>query len=262
MRRLITTLAAMLMTAGLAYIAVCFPLTAKETPSARLALARVWISEQEPAVWNWLRKEAKRYEKETGTRVYLRAAPSQNKTDASDVLPPDLLISNTGESVLALEGYALFYRNDTAGLVTAAPTSLLFYRPSSSPGPSAAPLPTADIARFSVLLAPHKIPASGSGIVRSPHPERDFADGKGEAAILTAGQAEALPFRVSALPLPKGSGFAAVYGTAATPAGADLLAALLSEDAQRALAEGGLYSPTFQLYGGTDRLREMIENSR
>ncbi|MBR3019175.1 MAG: hypothetical protein IKH57_19200 [Clostridia bacterium] len=262
MQKKIAALSALILTVGLAYTVFHFPFSAVSAPPARLALTRVWVSEQEPALWAWLRKEAKKYEKETGTRVYLRAVPAEMKTGGSDALPPDVWISSAGESVLALEGYALFYRNDEAGIITPVPTSLLFYRPTPSPGPTAAPAPTADIAQFSAILAPQNVPAAVSGIIRSAHPAADFADGKGDAAILTAGQAESLPFRVSALPLPGRSGFIAIRGTAATPAGASLLDALLSENAQRQLSEEGLYSPVFQLYQGADPLRAMIENSR
>ena len=261
MQRMIMTLSAMLVTVGLAYTVFRFPFTIEDTPPVRPALTRVWVSGQEAEVWAWLRKEAKQYEKETGTRVYLRAVPSEMILDA-DALPPDLWISDTGKKALALEGYALFFRDDGPGIATPMPTSLLFYQPSPTPGPSAAPAPTADIARFSIILAPQKVPAAGAGIIRSAHPAKDFEDGKGEAVILTAGQAEALPFHVGALPLPGGSGFTPVYGTAQTPAGTALLDALLSETAQRSLMEVGLYSPSFQLYQGKDQLRAMIENSR
>ena len=262
MRKRITTLAAILVTAGLAYSVFRFPFSAKETPPARLTLTRVWVSGQAEGVWSWLRKEAKKYEKETGTRVYLRAAPAETVTDSADAPLPDVWIASTGESVLAMEGYALFFRGEGAGIATPMPTSLLFYQPSPTPGPSAAPQPTADISRFSAILAPKGVPAAGPAIVRSARPAADFAEGKGDAAILTAKQAEALPFHASALPLPAGSGFVPVYGTAETAAGAAFLNALLSEKAQRSLTEAGLYSPSFQLYQGTDPLRAMIENSR
>ena len=261
MRRIIITLAALLATAGLVYAGFLYAADTSEAPSARLPLVRVWAAEQEPDVWSWLRKRAKQYEKETGVRVYLRAASREMAQEAGGAFPPDLLISGSGDTVVALRGYALFFRDSTARAVTPHPTSLLFVPSSPTPGPSPTPAPTPDIARFSVILIPDTLVMELPGGVRSARVFLDFEEGKGDAALLTAEQAKQLPFPVSACPLPKGKGGLPICGSAATAGGEAFLAFLCAEPSQQALADTGLFSPRCFLYQGTDPLREMIENA-
>lgn len=261
MRKIIVTLAALLATAGLIYTVFHFPAAGKETPSAQIRLVRVWVSEREPAVWSWLRKQARQYEKATGTRVYLRAAASEKPEASGEEIRPDLLISGEGREAVALRGYALFYRDDAAPGTTPVPTSLLFYRPSPPPGPSPTPRNAPEIERFSAILAPADLAAAVPGAVQSAHPLKDFTDGKGDAAILTAEQAEQLSFPTGVRPLPDGKGGIPICATAETAMGEAFLKALLSKDAQEGLAEAGLYSPFFHLYNGNDPVREVIESS-
>ncbi len=258
MRKWIVTLAALLATAGLVYSCFRFPFQQNSGMPARLSLVRVWIAGQEPSVCSWLRKQATRYEKETGIRVYLRAVPEQANAETGPAAAPDLLISGKGEKTVVLYGYALFYRDDTAQTVTPVPTSLLFIRPSPTPGADPTPAPTPEHPPFSVLLAPEQIQLPGS--VSSAHPVSDFVEGKGDAVLLTAEQAKQLPFAVRACPLPDGKGLVPIYGAAASPAGEAFLAFLTAEPSQRALADAGLYSPVYVLYRGIDPVREMIEN--
>ncbi len=258
MRRFIVTLAALLATAGLVYSCFRFPFQQSTGSPARLSLVRVWIAGQDASVSSWLRKQATRYEKETGVRVYLRTAPEQTNAESSPDTAPDLLISGEGEKAVALYGYALFYRDDSAQTVTPIPTSLLFIRPSPTPGADPTPAPTPDHPSFSVLLAPEKIQLPGS--VSSAHPVSDFVEGKGDAVLLTAEQAKQLPFAVRACPLPDGKGFLPIYGDAASPAGEAFLSYLTAEPSQRALADVGLFSPDYVLYRGIDPVRELIEN--
>ncbi len=258
MRKWIVTLAALLATAGLIYSCFRFPFQQNRETPARLSLVRVWIAGQDASVSSWLRKQAARYEKETGVRVYLRTAPEQTNAETGPAAVPDLLISGEGEKIAALYGYALFYRDDSAQTVTPVPTSLLFIRPSPTPGTDPTPAPTPDHPSFSVLLAPEKIQLPGS--ISSAHPVSDFLEGKGDAVLLTAEQAKQLPFAVRACPLPDGKGLVPIYGAAASPAGEAFLAYLTAEPSQRALADVGLFSPDYVLYRGIDPLREMIEN--
>ncbi len=258
MRKFIVTLAALLVTAGLVYSCFRFPFQQNTGTPARLSLVRVWIAGQEPSVCSWLRKQAARYEKETGVRIYLRTAPEQANAESSPDTAPDLLISGKGEKVAALYGYALFYRDDSAQTVTPVPTSLLFIRPSPTPGADPTPAPTPDHPSFSVLLVPKIIQLPGS--VSSAHPVSDFVEGKGDAAVLTAEQAKQLPFAVRACPLPDGKGLVPIYGDAASPAGKAFLSFLTAEPSQRVLTDVGLYSPEYVLYRGIDPVRELIEN--
>lgn len=261
MRRIFVTLVALAATAGLVYAGLRLPASRETPPAASPDLVRVWIQKQEPSVWAWVRRQAKRYEKETGTRVYLRAAADNAKTDLENELLPDLLISKNGDTVLAMLGYGLFIRDDAAVSSTPFPTSLLFSPPSPTPGPSPTPAPTPDITHLSIILIPDGIQLSLSRCVKTADPLRALMDGKGDAAVLTADQARQLPFRVSACPLAKGEGFIPIYGESATAEGDRFMSFLLSEACQRDLTDSGLYSPVLKLYQGNDPVRAMIENS-
>ena len=261
MRRIFVTLVALAATAGLVYAGLRLPASRETPPAASPDLVRVWIQKQEPSVWAWVRRQAKRYEKETGTRVYLRAAADNAKTDLENKLLPDLLISKNGDTVLAMLGYGLFIRDDAALSYTPFPTSLLFSPPSPTPGPSPTPAPTPDITHLSIILIPDGIQLSLSRCVKTADPLRALMDGKGDAAVLTADQARQLPFRVSACPLAIGEGFIPIYGESATAEGDRFMSFLLSEACQRDLTDSGLYSPVLKLYQGNDPVRAMIENS-
>ena len=57
------------------------------TPPASFPLVRIWIGEKDAAAAAWLRKRASAYEKETGTRVYLRSASDEEARDDTIVAP-------------------------------------------------------------------------------------------------------------------------------------------------------------------------------
>lgn len=261
MRRIITTFAALLATAGLFYSAFQYLENDAKEPSAQPPLIRVWAVEQPPPVWSWLERQAKQYEKQNGTRVYLRAVSDRMMQSSDGAFPPDLLVSAHSGTPLAMQGYALFFRDNAARMTTPHPTSLLFIQVSPTPGPSPSPAPTPDAARFSVVLAPKELRSAVPGSVQSARILQDFAEGKGDAAILTAAQAKQLPFPVSACPVPEGKGFLPIYGSAATAEGEAFLCFLLAEPAQKALADSGLFSSRCSLYQGADPLFEMIENA-
>ena len=88
-------------------------LRAPEGRDQPFTILRVWNAEEEPAVQSWLRGQAKAYERATGQRVYLRAA---SLASADQDLLPDALISQSGDRLLALRGYALILRADTAAV--------------------------------------------------------------------------------------------------------------------------------------------------
>ena len=261
MRKMLVTLGALAVTAGLIWSLFGFQPRAVEPPSLQLSLIRVWVSGQDPAVWSWLRKAAKQYEKETGRRVYLRAGPAEDAGALSGEYPPDLLISHEKGKCVALHGFALFCRDESAQAVTPDPTSFLFFRPSPTPGVSPTPVPTPNTALFSVLIVPQRLSSSFPGSLSSAAPLEDFISGKGDAAVLTVGQAARLPFRAAACPLPEGKGFLPVRCAAASPGGEAFFRFLLLEQTQRMMTDFGLFSPYCSLYRGTDPQREMIENT-
>ena len=261
MRKILVTLCALAVTAALVRSLFGFQMRAADMPSEQFSLTRVWVSDQESAVWSWLRKAAKQYEKETGRRVYLRAVPANDAGTLSGEYPPDLLISHEKGKCVALHGFALFCRDDSAHAVTPYPTGFLFFPPSSTPGVSPTPASTPSAVLFSVLIVPKRLSSSFPGSLSSTNPLRDFIDGKGDAAVLTVGQAAQLPFQTAARPLPAGKGFLPIRSAAATPNGEDFSNFLLMEQSQRLMAESGLFSPCCSLYRGIDPMREMIENT-
>ena len=259
MRKSIVTLAALLATAGLVCLGVHFPAQQIDHES-KMALVRVWVEEQDASVWKWLRKQARRFEKEKGIRVYLRAAIAAS-ADPESALRPDLVISNQGEHKLAAHGYALFVRDDTATFVSPRPTSFLFSGQTPSPGPSLTPEPTPDLNMISAVLVPDKLLGAIPNGLRSGRPLEEFQAGKAEAAVLTAAQARQLSFPVRPFPLQQGKSSLPVFAIPMTCMGEEFMQALLSASAQADLAEVGLFSYEFHIYRGTDPIRELIEIS-
>ena len=98
MRKFFVTLCALAVTAALVWSLFGFQPRAVEPPSLQLSLIRVWVSGQDPAVWSWLRKAAKQYEKETGRRVYLRAGPAED-TGAFEFIHRYLTVSEIADYV-------------------------------------------------------------------------------------------------------------------------------------------------------------------
>ena len=73
MKKAIRILLALGLTACLALLLPRL-LSREEIQAPALRITRVWITEEEPAVTAWLKKRAAAYEKQGGSRVYLRAA--------------------------------------------------------------------------------------------------------------------------------------------------------------------------------------------
>lgn len=247
----------------------CFPrlLTPRERKSApQRKTVRVWVTEEEPAVARWLKKEAAAYEKETGRRIYLRAATEQEalsvRQRAEGTVIPDLIVETGSGEAVALRGYALFLRDDTAALPTPAPTGMLFSRPAPSPGPTPEPGPDVDVQSLSGVLAPACLMEALPGTVLSAQALSDLVSGKAAAALLTAGEGQTLGSGYRAWALPEKKGFLTVGGNALSSLGGDFIAFLRREAPQRALSAFGLYSPLLRLYDPTDDpLRAMIERS-
>ena len=263
MKKMLRTGFALLLTAAL--LLTVKSLWKQEQPSAPgPAITRIWLLEREPAVAAWVRSFSAGYEKETGSRVYLRAAMAEEATAArtGDGIQPDLLLYPGTGFPVALRGYALILRDDTAAVATPAPTSALFFPPPSTPGPSPTPAPTPDPASFTAVLAPEELMDAVPGTVRSHDPAGDLSRGKAKAALLTAGQAAQLTFGFRAFAVPEGAGLVSVCAQAFTPEGQRFLDALLRENSQRALRQAGLYSPFLPLYGPEDPLRRLIDDSR
>ena len=231
-------------------------LRAPETPEKAFTILRVWNADGEPAVQSWLRGQARAYEKATGQRVYLRAAPD----GAGQTLLPDALILPEGDQLLALRGYALIVRDENPA-VTPAPTGALFFRPSLPPEPAETPAPWPEESELRAVLCPEALMNTLPGTVFSSQPAADFAQGKADAALLTPGQAAGLNTGYRAYAVPEGKGFLAVRGQAYSAAGEAFLQWLQSDAAQRALGQAGLFSPRLRLYGPDDPVRYLIENS-
>jgi len=266
MKRAVVTLLALGLTAGL----IClFPrAVSRETEAAprKEPILRVWVTDREPAVAAWLKKQAAAYEKTAGVRVYLRKAAgeeAENALQGEDGAPaPDVLIGPEGDTPVALQGYALILRDDGAAMITPAPTALLFSRPSPVPGPTAAPPAQPDWREIGAVLAPSGLSFPVPGAVASADPARDFAAGKARAALLTAGQAERLAVGFQAYPVAAGGGLLPIGGRAFTQEGISCLSHLQSGAAQGALADHGLYAVHLLLYTSRDPVRQMIDSSR
>ena len=233
----------------------------QEAETDRLFILRVWNAEKEPAVGVWLRKESKAYEKAAGRRVYIRAV-SGNETEKTDALPPDIILGTAGKTAVALRGYALFLRDESAAVVTPAPTGALFYRPSATPSPTATPAPWPEAEAIGAVLSPPELLDALPGTVGSADPAGDFSKGKASAALLTAGQSLSLPFGYRVYALPQGKGFLPVKAASFSDEGAAFLRFLLADDAQKALQACGLYSPFMTLYPPDDPIRFLIDGSR
>ncbi len=234
-------------------------LRAPDKPAEPLIILRVWNADQEIAVRAWLREQAKAFERATGQRVYLRAAAAREALDGVfQGLPPDALILPQGDRLLALRGYALIVRDETAA-VSPAPTGALFFRPSSVPEAAATPAAWPNEKELGAILCPEALLNALPGTVSSAQPAKEFEEGKASAALLTPGQAAALTVGYRALALPEEKGFLPVKATAYTEAGQAFLSWLQGDAAQRALAQAGLFSPRLRLYGPGDPLRYLLE---
>lgn len=266
MKRKLTTLVALMLSCLLAMLASSL----KETPSSKknpLRITRVWTVETDPAVSAWLKKRAAAFEKETGSRIYLRTATQEEMNAAligeEHAIAPDLMISCTQGEPLAYLGYALILRDEKASVITPAPTSALFYRPTATPGPSPTPAPSPDISALGGVLVPSHLPIQIPGAIKSQNAASDFAAQKAPAALLTAGQASALSFGYQAYALSAGEGVLTIAGEWLTSHGEAFADYLKAEPSQLALKNHGLYSvlPTLSLYGDEDPLRALIERS-
>ena len=265
MRHRLVTLAALLLTAALLYFV---PETEEGEKRSGVETAVLWVNEKEKAVDRWLKKCAAAYEKETGCRVYLRAATEEESKAAlggtEGVVPPDLLVSPESGETVCLRGYALIVRDETAARTTPAPTGALFIRPSPEPRQTSEPETVFDPALLIGALASEELLPLFPEAALSRDPAGEFAAGNGKAAILTAGQAAGLAVGCRACALPEGRGFLPVRASSLTAEGQEFLSFLLRPDIQRTLSDFGLYTqnPGLILYGGADPLRGLIESSR
>ncbi|MBR1584342.1 MAG: hypothetical protein IJ662_02230 [Clostridia bacterium] len=265
MKKAVLTLLALGLTAALAAL---YPrlMAAPAQEEGRAAVVRVWIGEKEPAVLRWAGKRAAAYEKETGRRLYLRAASEQEIASAlageAGAVIPDLLIGPAGDQWVALRGYALILRDDAHQMATPAPTAALFFRPSPTPGPAAAPPSLPDWADIGAVLAPEELLHAVPGAVLSADPGRELSEGRARAALLSAGQAAQLTVGFRAFAVPEGRGLLPVCARGFSDDGAAFLSFLLSNASQTALADHGLYAVEKCLYSIDDPVRYWIDQSR
>lgn len=256
------TVIALLLTAGLIYFAVNGGRGDPASDTVRFQLIRVWNREEEPAVGTWLKRMAAAYEKQTGVRVYLRKASLEETQVESGASRPDLLVLPEGEQIIALRGYALILKDDTAQMETPQPTGALFFRPSPTPGPSPTPAPWPQGDELGAVLASEALLGRLPGTVLSADPAAQLSQGKASAALLTAGQAAQLGFGFRAYALPEGKGFLPVGASAYSDEGEAFLRFLLSSACQQSLRDAGLFSPVTGLYSPEDPIRYLIDNSR
>ena len=266
MKKLILMLAALLLTAGLIYQGIGLWKDRSAPAEPHLRLVRVWIGEEEPGLSGWLKKAAMRFEKQTGTRVFLRRASAQEAQavldgEANGPNPDLLMLPNTGQTI-ALRGFALIVRDESTQPETPQPTGALFFRPSPSPGPSASPAPKPDLDMLGAVLVPPGMADRMPGAVISADPAAEFAQGKANAALLTAGQAARLPFGFRFFALPEGKGFLPVGATSFSESGDAFLSFLLAPGCQQPLRDAGLFSPVMPLYSPDDPIRYLIDTSR
>lgn len=265
MKKTLCMLLAILAAAGLI---LHFPFGSGREPvrDKGVRVTRVWIAPGGEALSFWVRKQAGAYEKQTGNRVYIRMAPDTEAEAAlrgdREAMTPDLMMQDREGTVMALQGYALFLRDETGEKKTPAPTAALFSPPTPAPAPPASPAPMPDPESLAPILIPASWPYETAGGVPCADPRGEFAGGKGNAAVLTAGQAEELPFAVRAYALSRG--FLPLYARAFTERGEGFLSFLLSASCQQALSAAGLYSPepSLTLYGEDQPVRALIERSR
>ena len=266
MKRKMTTLIALALTCLLVFYAPKLLLQA--APGQRsLKITRIWMDGIDPAAAKWLRQQSAAYEKKTGTRIYLRNASREETEDAfsnqAHAILPDLIITCREGEPLAYLGYALIVRDDRAKVTTPAPTAALFHRPTSAPDPAATAAPTPDMTALGAILSPDSLSVSLPGFIPSAQARDDFIAGKAPAALLTAGQAHALPFGYQAFPLPGKEGAEIISGRSFSKAGQDFSLFLMESSSQLKLKDHGLYSvlPQLRLYDENDPLRMLIEES-
>lgn len=262
-KTVVVTCLALLLTAGLASLAVSGKEDGDEKSQRRIPFARVWLLDQGEDMKGWLRACCAAYEKVSGVRVYLRRASDQELESArggkEDVPLPDLTVGGEGVC-LARRGYALILKDETAPNVSPETGGGLFFRPSPTWGPPETPAPMPENVLQGAVLVPPGLSGAVPQEIISDQPAAALAQGKAKAALLTAGEAEALPFGFRAFAVPGGKGSLPVRGEALSAAGEALLDYLLSDAAQQRLSAQGLYSPRLLLYGG-DGVRGIIEKS-
>lgn len=266
MKKLLVTFAALLVTAALFY---WFPFDMPGGTEAEkgVPITRVWLAREEAELLPWLKKMAAVYENTAGRRVYIRACMDVEcraaEEGAKGVVPPDVLAAPRQAQAIALQGYALFLRDETAEKTTPSPTSALFFRLTPVPEKAPSPPPMPGLSSLSTVLVPEGWPRPMENAVFSPDPAGEFAKGTGEAAVLTAAQAEKMPFAVRAYALP--DGFLPLTAKAFSAPGEQFLDFLLGETAQRGLSAVGLYSvqPGLSLYDAAAQpIRTLIESNR
>lgn len=225
----------------------------------------VWAAEGEGDVSAWLKKAAAAYEKATQVRVYLRTA-SRAETEAAlagkeeNVLPDAVVAKGAGVPLLC-RGYVLAVKDAEADHATPAPTPALFFRPTATPAP-ATPAP----APFPEELSRVALPAEMAGVLKGGYeansPAAELQHGKAEGALLTPGQAQALPFGWQGHV--RGDLFVPVEGRALTEEGQRFLSFLRGEKAQRLLCDRKLFSwdAGLSLYGPETPLLHQMENVR
>lgn len=242
-----------------AHVAGGSPSTPPGVRPAQRQLITVWIAGDLPGAASWLRAQAAAYEKShPGASVWLRRVSAADIAQLEDA-PPDLLIFSpdmttpAGDAVpLCLSGYVLALPGSEAA--TAAPRSLFGVSPTPDPAVTPQPLTAPWPERFAVddgfgLLALASLGMHpGAEIVA--HEALSARLQAGEAALLPASQARGGGVRVLAA---ASATDLALYGMVCgkSGTGADFLRHLTDREAQRALAEQGLFPvlPDLHLYG-------------
>lgn len=229
-----------------------------------VGILRVWIGTEGAAASPWLRKQAAAYERQGGQRVYLRtatAAEIQAAEENGADLVPDLIVSATGSTLLARQGYALIVRREGTVPSTPAPTSALFYPPSPSPGAAPTPAAVPEAEAVGPIAGSRELALRMENLQPCADPAAEIRAGRYDAAMLTAAQAGTLPFGYQAYGLK--NAWLPLMAQTMTEDGAQFAAFLLTDAAQQALRESGLFAASagLRLYGEQDSLRALIESA-
>ncbi len=272
-------------------LAALFPLTGRQTQQgqsqrAQRQLVTVWIYGDQLNASGWLRKQTAEYQRQhEGVKIWVRTVTQADLALLEEDFAhaaPDMLLFMAEEEIpqawtqqtkpLCMAGYALVTHAKAA--VTLAPTSLFGVTPAPLINAAATPVPRQDWPQRlaaeeglgAYFLQQMQAPP-GAQLMPKDRLQEAFAAREVEAALLSTRQIRALEAQGIGMELlcaAPGSDLV-LYGAVmqgATAAAADVLAHLSSVQAQRALAEEGLFSGQgVRLYGAGMPIWRAVEEA-
>jgi len=259
--------------------------TEHASPRAQRQLVTLWLRGEALGAAPWVSKQAAAYQKaHPEARIWIRTAADADMLSLEEDFStaPDLILFEAGEKMqaayvssmqpLCMAGYALVASAQESA--TPVPKSLFGVTPAPQLQPAATAVPSAQWPQD--IAADDKMGAYFLQLLQSPKGARlmppdallaSFAQGKVQAALLSTRQIRALAVQnmgVQLLQAVPGSDlvlFAALM-QGGESAAEGFLQHLLSENAQRALAEYGLFSPQgIRLYGTSTPILQAVEEA-